>query len=448
MPKSLEATIAQVRKGSLAFQAGVREGDLLLSVNGRRPRDYIAYRYLIAVESISLKLRRAEGGSLMVHIEKGADEDPGLRFSSDVFDRVITCRCRCEFCFVSQLPPGLRPSLYLRDDDYRLSFLQGNFITLSNLTEADFRRLLSQRLSPLWVSVHASDSQVRARLMGGKSLPDILAQMKRLADGGIEFHAQVVVCPGWNDGPVLEKTVRDLAALHPAVKSVGVVPAGINLALAAERGLHPVGEALARQILHQVKGWQKEFLRRLGTRLVWASDEMHLLAGREFPPAAEYEEFLQRANGIGEARLFLEEVEAAEFKRILREKMPLLRKKPMRLVLGTGAAASGLAAQMAARLNEVGLKANVVAAANHLFGPTVTSAGLIAGADWLEALGKAPQADLVLLPRQTLNFEGLFLDDVSRREFARRLGAPVAFARAPLEAAALIAKQCDKISME
>ncbi|NIM04765.1 MAG: DUF512 domain-containing protein [Armatimonadetes bacterium] len=440
MTKSHGAVVAQVKKGSLAWQAGVRKGDHLLAINGVRPRDYIDYRYRIARESLNLKLRRPKGGNLLVHLEKEPDEDLGIRFSTDVFDKVRTCRCRCKFCFVSQLPPGLRPSLYLRDDDYRLSFLHGNFITLSNLTEADFHRILKFNLSPLWISVHATDPEMRGNLMGSTTLPDILSQMKRLTEGGIELHTQVVICPGLNDGPVLEKTVEDLSNLHPAVKSIGIVPVGINLPEKMKGDLQPVAKGIAVQIIQQVQHWQRGFLESFGTSLVWASDEMYLIAGMEFPPTKDYENFCQRENGIGEARLFLEEVKSAEFEKRLKEKVALLGGKPLRLLLGTGGAASGLVTEMASRLNCMGLQTSVAVAVNRLLGPAITSASLVAGDDWLEALSKASETDLVILPKQSLNSNGRFLDDVSRREFAQRLGIPVGFARTPLEAADLIVK--------
>ena len=444
MSKQIEAVIAEVSAGSLAAQAGVSTGDALLAVDGERPRDYIEYRFLIATDALSLELRRPDKSRLTLHIEKEPDEDLGIRFTSDVFDQVLTCRCRCEFCFVAQLPAGLRQSLYLKDDDYRLSFLHGNFITLSNLGEEDYRRILQFHLSPLWVSVHATDPGVRGKLMGCEALPNIVEQLGRLVDGGIELHTQVVVCPGWNDGAVLEKTVADLAALFPAVQSIGLVPAGVNRLLATKSDLYPVGAHLAKQIVGQVQGWQKEFLAQLGTRLVWTSDEMYLLAGIDFPPAEEYEEFIQRENGIGEARIFLDEIDSPEFAKLIKGRPA--RETPLRLLLGTGPGASGLVARLAERCNELGLATSVVVAPNQLFGPAVTTASLIPGADWLAALAAEGPADLVILPRQALNSDGKFVDDLSRRELAERLGCPIGFARTPLAAAELIAKYSDNTS--
>lgn len=446
MAREQGAVIAGVKQGGLADQAGVCKGDVLLAVDGQRPRDFIEYRYLIATDAVSLRFRRPGRNAITVHIEKEPDEDLGIRFDSDVFDQVMVCRCRCEFCFVAQLPAGLRPALYLRDDDYRLSFLHGNFITLTNLTEADFQRILRFHLSPLWVSVHATEPGVRSELMGCKDAADIPAQLRRLAEGGIELHTQVVVCPGRNDGAVLARTVQELGALHPAVLSIGVVPAGINRLLATKGELYPVGLAQAREILDKVHQWQREFLSRVGTRLVWAADEMYLTAGREFPPAAEYEEFYQQENGIGEARKFLDELAAPAFRQAVSGKSP--RGGGARVTLTTGAAASGLVAQMARRLCQLGIEAEVVVAINRLLGPAVTSASLIGGADWLAALGERPASELVILPKRALNADGLFLDDLSRKEFVRQLGCAVGFARTPLEAAAIIGKFCAGAPLE
>lgn len=439
MSKPPGALIAAVKKGSLAAQAGLRKGDRIVAIGNQRLQDYIHYRFLISAEGLTLKIQQPGRGQVTLHIEKDIDEDLGIQFAEDVFDGVRVCRCNCAFCFVSQLPPGLRESLYLRDDDYRLSFLHGNFITLSNLTEADFRRILGFHLSPLWVSVHAAEETVRAKLMGSPRLPAILPQIKRLTEGGLEIHAQIVLCPGINDGPILARTVHELAELHPGVASIGVVPAAITPRLESELKLSPLGAGTAREVLQQIDHWQRDFLGRLGTALVWASDEFYLTAGMEFPPAAEYEDFLQRGNGIGEARLFLEElssrtfVEAAKKLRAARDKLP-------RVTLATGPAAGGLISHLAEKLDQAGAKTQVVVATNQLFGPAVTCAGLIPGADWRAALQQSPPADLAFLPKQALNYDGLFLDDISGKELAKQAGVKLVFASGPNDVATALLK--------
>jgi putative radical SAM enzyme (TIGR03279 family) len=450
------AQIAKIRKNSLAAQAQLRPGDVLLAIDGKKPQDYIDYRFLTASEVVTLTLARQNAGEFEVEIEKEYDDDLGITFSSDVFDGVRTCRCRCEFCFVAQLPAGLRQSLYLRDDDYRLSFLHGNFITLTNLTEADYRRILRLHLSPLYISVHATEPKLRAGLMGCTPAGDIMTHLRRLIAGGIELHCQIVVCSGRNDGEHLVRTVNDLTSLYPGVQSIGIVPAGIikksrrsgvvgleskqqstfddNLAL--------TGATPAQEIIAQVARWQEENLARFGTRLVWASDEMYLLARQELPDLESYEEFPQRANGIGEARLFLEEIASPEMERLL-SKVKQTVGQTLRVILGTGISASGLVSQLAERFNLAGIDTRVILAPNRLFGPTITTAGLVCGADWLAALQPAlanEPADLVILPRQAINHDGYFLDDMHRRGFEKRLGVKVAFAAGPLAAAQSVIK--------
>jgi NifB/MoaA-like Fe-S oxidoreductase len=236
----------------------------------------------------------------------------------------------------------------------------------------------------------------------------------------------------------LEKTVRDLAALHPNLASLGLVPVGITHMMQQKSSLQPMSAAPARRIIDQVEAWQKEFLARFGSRLVWAADEMYLVARRNIPRAEEYEDFYQRANGIGEARLFLDEIESEAFRRTLGKITAQAPSSKLRVIFGTGAGASGLVARLAERCNKLGIEARVVVAINRLLGPTVTSAGLIAGADWLAAFSGGPKADLAILPRQALNHAGRFLDNISRREFAKRLGMRVGFARGPQEAARVV----------
>ena len=285
----------------------------------------------------------------------------------------------------------------MRDDDYRLSFLHGNFVTLSNFTEADIHRILRFHLSPLYVSVHATEPKVRAQLMGSDCLPDVMPVMKRFVHGGIELHAQIVLCAGINDGKHLEKTVRDLSQLFPGVISIGIVPVGV-IGEAKQR-LRLVGANNAHEIITAIEAWQQASLDRFGTRLVWASDEMYLLARRDFPAAETYEVFAQRANGIGEARLFLDEVESKALERILeigrvsgteQERVQPGRSRRFKVILGSGVSASGMVAQFANKLNEFGISATVVVAVNRLFGTTITTAGLISGSDWLAALQQAP----------------------------------------------------------
>ncbi len=252
------AAVASVRPDSPAARAGIAPGDGVVTVNSRAPRDYIEYRYLAAEPEVRLVVTDVAGRRRRMLIEKPVDEDLGIRFTEDVFDGIRTCGNRCEFCFVAQLPKGLRSALYVRDDDYRLSFLHGNFVTLTNLTAADRARIVKYHLSPLYVSVHATEPEVRTQLFG-RETPDPLAEMRWLSARGIEFHAQIVVCRGVNDGAHLERTVRDLAALHPGVVSVGVVPMGLTRYRDASLEARRVKSPQARRLLERVHEWQREF---------------------------------------------------------------------------------------------------------------------------------------------------------------------------------------------
>jgi len=419
------AQVVSVRPGSLGAAAGVQPGDAVVRVNRRAPRDYIHYRYLIAEPRVSLTIRKPDGSLRHLRIEKHEDEDLGLRFSEDVFDGVRTCRNRCPFCFVSQLPRGLRPALYVRDDDYRLSFLHANFVTLTNLTPADRRRIVRDFLSPLYVSVHATDPGVR-RVMFGRATPDPLQEMARLAARGIEFHTQIVVCPGVNDGECLERTVRDLAEMYPGVRSIGVVPVGITRHRRGLPRLRRVTPRIAGRVLESVHTWQREFKRRLGARLVFAADEFYLLTGIPLPGRADYEGFWQHGNGIGCARLFLDEV---------RRLRPLRLRRRISVTLVTGEMAAGMVTGLAGELKRLGpLEVGVCVVRNRLLGRTVTTAGLLGGRDIVRALRKMPPADLVILPATAVREGEGMLDGMTLEEMARLSGAEVVPALGPREA--------------
>ncbi len=362
-------------------------------------------------------------------ISKSVDEDLGIGFTEDVFDGIRVCRNRCPFCFVDQLPDGLRPALYLHDDDYRLSFLHGNFVTLTNLTPADRARIVRLRLSPLYVSVHATEPEIRERIFG-RATGDILAEMARLTCKGIEFHTQIVVCPGVNDGDHLSTTVRDLAGLYPGVRCIGVVPVGLTKSRERRPLIQPVGPRLAAEIVRDVHQWQRRFLAELGTRLVFAADELYLLPGLPLPGRARYEGFPQLANGIGCARLFLDSV---------RRMRPLRLGRTTRVTLVTGEMAAGLVKEMARKMEKGGtMRARVCVVQNSLLGPSVTTAGLLAGRDVARALRGRRLGDIVIVPATAIRAGEGFLDSLTLGDLSRRLGAPVAAAASPREAAAVL----------
>ena len=296
------ATVVAVAPGSPADHGGVAPGDELVSIGGRPLRDVIEFRVLSDEAEVELELRRG-GMELSVEISKAEGEPLGLEVDSPVFDEVRTCDNHCEFCFIYQLPPGMRRSLYLKDDDYRLSFLYGNFTTLTRFTEADLERVLVEGLSPLYVSIHATDPDVRVDLLRNRRGAPSLRWLRALLDHGVEVHGQIVVCPGLNDGDVLDQTLCGVLDEYPELADVAVVPLGIS-DYSTEARMRPHTVAEARRVCEIVDGWQETFLATLGHRMVFAADEYYLLAGLPFPDAATYGDFAMHEDGIGMARAF------------------------------------------------------------------------------------------------------------------------------------------------
>jgi putative radical SAM enzyme (TIGR03279 family) len=303
--------VAAVAEGSIAERKGVRPGDQMVSINGHVLRDVIDYRFYGAEEELEIIVEQ-DGPRRVFHVGRSYDEDLGIEFTAPTFDGIRRCNSQCAFCFVAGMPKGMRPSLYVRDDDYRYSFLFGNFVTLTNLTEGDWQRLAEQRLSPLYVSVHATDLALRRRILGNPAAPDVMGQLQRLGELGIQLHTQVVLMPGLNDGPVLGQTVADLASLYPTVQSMAIVPVGLTRYHRCD--LRPYRPDEAGPILDLITAWQRKYRSQHGRNLVYASDEWYLLAGHEVPSANEYDGFPQLENGVGLTRVFLDEWEEARSK--------------------------------------------------------------------------------------------------------------------------------------
>ncbi len=407
--------VTHVDPAGTAARMGIRAGDAVVFINGHEIRDVIDYRFFISDDRVAVVVHRPTGNRTTITIQKDPDDLLGIEFPPL---RIRRCSNRCVFCFVEQMPKGCRKSLYVRDDDYRASFLYGNYITLGNLAEDDWERIFSQRLSPLYISVHATDTVLRRTLLGNRSAPDILAAMKRLADGGIRMHAQIVLCPGMNDGVHLTKTVRDLAGLFPFVRSIAVVPVGLT---SHRRGLYPLKtftKSAARRVVDAVENLGENFQKTLGSRLVYPSDEFYIKAGRDIPAVAFYEDFAQIENGVGMTSRFLTEVRRTKFPRRIR---------PTLLTMVTGKSFHPILAAALKRTAQVrGLTVKLVRVKNVFFGESVTVAGLLTGKDILTSLKRRRIGDMLLVPAEAFKEdEDIMLDGMNREHLERCVGAPV-----------------------
>ncbi|MEL7511018.1 MAG: TIGR03279 family radical SAM protein [Cyanobacteria bacterium J06554_3] len=425
------ATVTGVEAGSIAEDIGFEAGDRLVAINGQRPRDLIDYRFLCSDEYLSLDVLDSKGVSHSVDIEKDPDEELGLEFESALFDGLIQCVNRCPFCFIDQQPPGKRETLYLKDDDYRLSFLYGSYLTLTNILPAEWDRIARLRLSPLYVSVHATEGDVRSRLLKNDRAAQILDHLAWFQAHRLQIHAQVVVCPGINDGPHLEQTLRDLAAFHrgdvPAVISTAVVPVGLTRFRPEQDELVPVTTEKAQEVIDQVTAIQAEFQAELGTTFAWLADEWFLIGRRELPPESHYESYPQIGNGVGSIRLFLKEFDA------LAQSLPACVSPPRAFTWVVGNAVEYAFAPLVARLNEIeGLTVEMAAIHSDYWGQEITVTGLLTGQDIASQLAEKSLGDGVLLPSLMLKQsdskrpeETYFLDDMSLAELKNKLNCSV-----------------------
>jgi putative radical SAM enzyme (TIGR03279 family) len=369
---------------------------------------------------VTLDVLTGDGRRTKADIRKAYDQGLGAVFESAVFDGIRRCRNRCLFCFVDQMPGGLRESLYIKDDDYRLSFAQGSFVTLTNVTEGDLRRIRNLRLSPLYVSVHATDPAVRGELLGlGRPSP-ILEQLEILSESGIQFHTQVVLCPGYNDGDVLERTYRDLSRLE-SVLSMAVTPVGLTRFRQGLNPLRPLARDEARSLAAWVRGKQGECAARLGSRFVWASDEVYLIGDIPFPEADCYEDFPQLENGVGMIPLFYQELDALTW--------PKRLNRPRRRILASGVSAFKAMTAAAERFNQVeGFALERLAVENVFFGSGVTVSGLLTGACLERGLSGLPAGSAVCLPDTViLTGRGQFLDGKTPEEVEKALDIRLEF---------------------
>ena len=410
-------TIRRVQKNGLAEELGLVAGDKIVSVNGTRLRDIIDVSFAMAEEEIELLVEHADGEQEMMSFDKDYDEELGVEFETAVFDGIRQCANHCCFCFVDQVAPHMRDTLYIKDDDYRLSFLYGNFVTLTNLSDKDFQRIAQYHLSPLFVSVHTTNMDLRADMLGTPHARKLMEQLARLAEAGITCHTQIVLCPGINDGEELERTLRDLTDPRLRVLSVAVVPVGLTQFRAGCAPLTLFDRSGADRVIYQVRRWQDRLRRETGRSFVYLGDEFYLLAETPFPAAVEYDDFPQLDNGIGLVPNFVEEWEQSVAKCVAAYVAPL----HLDVVCGTGVAP--VFQRLLAQLSLPRLTVRLVPVENAWFGSSVNVSGLLTGRDIEAALQamKGPR-DGVIIPRSALRSgEDVFLDDYPLTALRERL---------------------------
>jgi len=409
-------TIAGVEPGGLAARLGIRPGERILAINDVLLHDEIDFAAQSSEEFLRIKVRALDGTVRDLEGQREYGVPFGAEFEARQPKR---CHNNCVFCFVYQHPKGVRRELLIKDDDYVFSFVHGNFITLTNLSEPEFQRIIDERLSPLYVSVHATDPEVRVRMMKNPKSGRILEQIDRLCRAGIEIHTQLVICPGWNDGAILTKSITELAARHPGVATIAVVPVGLTKHRERLPDLRVFTREDARAALDEVHRFQQKFARGLKTRLVFAADEMYALAGAEVPPAKAYEGFPQIENGIGMLRRTIDRWLGGEDTVLPRNG------KRERVAVVTGTSAAPTLERILAERPPASVEAALCVVPNDYFGETVTVSGLLVGRDIERALARAGRFDRVLLPPNCLKEEELFLDDRTKSDLAKTLGVPV-----------------------
>lgn len=409
----MNATISHITEGSPAEQAGLHKGDVLLSINGHPVRDVIDYMYHCRESALILKVQRGSRSHTLKIDNKDENASPGFELKSF---RIRSCRNKCMFCFVSQLPKGMRKPLYVKDDDYRMSFLFGNYITLTNLTPQDKQRVFSQRLSPLYISVHTTNNALRRKMLGNPKAPDILQEIQEFTSNKIRLHTQIVLCPGLNDGEELSSTIKDLQKFYPHVASIAVVPVGLTRF--GKTPVKPVKKDNAAAIIETVINFRKRFKKRHGDPLVYIADELYLKAEMPFPALKEYGDLPQIENGVGMVPVFMHSA----------KKIKLPKKiAPVRAATFTGASFMPHLEEFSMKLKTIeGLDLDIFKVENSFFGPTVTVAGLLTGKDILKTIVGKTKADCLLVPDVTLKSESdVFLDNVTIRELEESLGMRV-----------------------
>lgn len=411
--------VKSVLPGSIAKDVGIEAGDAILSINGEKVRDIFDYRFLITDENLLLEILKQDGEIWEIEIEKEEYEDLGIEFESLMIDETKSCRNKCVFCFIDQLPKGMRDTLYFKDDDSRLSFFMGNYVTLTNMSFEDIDRIIKYRMSPINISVHTTNPDLRVFMLKNKSAADIMEKIQKLIEGGIEVNCQIVSCLGINDGEELDRSIRDLGSLYPGVNSVSVVPVGITKYREGLSYLKPYDIDSSAKVIKQVEKWQNTFLDKYGSRITYIADEFYIMAGEKIPEYEDYEEFPQIENGVGLI---------AQLKREFSECLQDLDYElsvPRFVSIATGVSSYIYIREMADKLEEKyknNLKINIYKIENRFFGKNVTVTGLLTGKDICEQLKGSELGSELLISRSMLRSgEQVLLDDYTVSDLEEKL---------------------------
>lgn len=429
-----EHIIKCVKPGSIAEEMGIESGDVLLSISGRQIEDIFDYQYLIQDEYIEAAVRKADGEEWLLEIDKEYSEDLGIEFENGLMDDYRSCRNKCIFCFIDQMPEGMRETLYFKDDDSRLSFLQGNYVTLTNMSDHDIERIIQYHLSPINISVQTMNPELRCMMLHNRFAGEALQKLDRLYEGGIRMNGQIVLCKGVNDGKELDFSIRSLMKYLPQMESVSVVPVGLSKYREGLYPLTPFTKEDAGDVLRLIHGWQERIYAEHGTHFIHASDEWYILAGEELPEEERYDGYLQLENGVGMVRLMLTEFDEAyaqlskEVHRGESEKIRGGENRKIRLSMATGKLAYPYIRQMADRMEKLlpELTIQVFAIRNDFFGEMITVSGLLTGKDIIAQLKEQELGSVLLLPQNVLRSgEDVFLDDVTLSQMESALQVPV-----------------------
>ena len=418
---TLSVRIYAVTPGSPAEKAGIIAEDRIISINSEPVTDEIDYQALSASAHLTVEIDH-ENTVKSFRISKQEWEPLGLCLDETEAMKPRHCRNRCLFCFVDQLPEGMRDTLYVKDDDWRLSLMMGNYVTLTNVSDAEFERILARKASPLYISVHATDPEIRCMMLRNKNAGSLMERLKRLSENGLEFHCQVVCCPGFNDGAVLNRTIEDLASLYPASQSLAIVPVGLTKHRDGLTSLVRFNAETAARLIETVHGYQRRFLRELGTRFVYASDEFFCIADKTIPEDAEYEDYPQIENGVGMLRLLEQECEEA-YEDLLLENPAVPGKRSF--LIPTGTSARPFIEKITRRFAPSGTTVQVIAVKNRFFGETITVTGLIVGRDLIASLKGIPCDEILLCDTMLRQNTDRFLYETTLDDVTKELGVPL-----------------------